>query len=69
METRIDPDSLADLLCHDTYTPEELALLLGMSLYRIRHAAREGDLRAAIVDHHVLCIRREDVVEWLTARE
>ena len=68
MDATIDAETLAELLRHDTYTPEELARLLGTSLYVIRHAAREGQLRAAIVDHHVLCIRREDVVAWLTPR-
>lgn len=65
MNAEIDREKVEDLLKHDLYTPEELARLLDMSLYRIRHAAREGDLRATIVDHRVLCIRREDVLDWL----
>jgi hypothetical protein len=64
MGTTFDRETVEELLRHDTYTPEELARLLDMSLYRIRHAAREGQLRAAIVDHHVLCIRREDALAW-----
>lgn len=54
-----------ELLRHEIYTPEELARLLQMSLYRIRHAAREGDLHATIVDHHTICMRRDDVLIWL----
>lgn len=57
--------TVEELLQHEIYTPEELARLLQMSLYRIRHAAREGDLRATIVDHHTICMRREDVLTWL----
>ncbi|HEY7031433.1 MAG TPA: helix-turn-helix domain-containing protein [Thermomicrobiales bacterium] len=68
MDSTIDHETAEELLRHDIYTPEELARLLDMSLYRIRHAAREGDLHATIVDHHVLCIRREDVLAWLRAR-
>ena len=55
----------ATLLHQDHYTPEELAELLGMSVYAVRHAAREGELKAAIVDHHILSIRREDALAWL----
>jgi excisionase family DNA binding protein len=68
MHANSDTASVADLLRHEHYTPEELARLLDMSLYRIRHAAREGELPATIVDHHVLCIRREDVLAWLRVR-
>ena len=56
------------LLRKDHYTPEELADLLGMTVYRIRGAARTGELHAGVVDHHVLCISREDVLRWLEDR-
>ena len=58
-------DTIGELLHQDHYTPEELGKLLGMSAYRIRHAVRDGELRAFTVDHHVLGICREDVVQWL----
>jgi excisionase family DNA binding protein len=65
MDLETDQETVEELLRHAVYTPEELARLLEMSVYRIRHAAREGELRATIVDHHVLSIRREDVLDWL----
>jgi hypothetical protein len=61
-------ETIEELLHRDRYTPEELAELLGMSAYRIRHAVREGDLQAFTVDHHVLGVRREDVIRWLVER-
>jgi len=67
MPSTNDSCTVDQLLQHALYTPEELARLLQMSLYRIRHAAREGELAATIVDHHVMCIRREDVLIWLQA--
>ena len=61
-------ESIDELLRHDHYTPEELAELLGMDVWNVRRAARSGELPAFIVDHHVLCIRREDAIRWLADR-
>jgi hypothetical protein len=61
-------ESIDELLHQSHYRPEQLAELLGMSLYQIMHEIHEHRLRAFIVDHHVLDIRREDVVVWLEAR-
>jgi excisionase family DNA binding protein len=69
MSEETDHESAIQLLHHTLYTPEELSRLLGMSLQQIRHAARAHELQATIVDHHVICIRRDDVVEWLRRTE
>ena len=61
-------ESIDKLLRQDHYTPEELAELLGMDVWSIRRAARSGELAAFIVDHHVLCVRREDAIRWLGDR-
>ena len=68
MITRRDLDDPATILHKDHFTVEELADLLEMDPHVIRHAAREGELRAAIVDHHILGLRREDVLTWLARR-
>lgn len=53
------------LLRADAYTDEELSDLVGVGVYEIRRAAREGRLRARIVDEKVISIRRDDALEWL----
>jgi hypothetical protein len=63
-----DRESIAELLQHDHYTPQDLAELLNMDAWAIRRAARTGELPAFIVDHQVLCIRREDAVHWIARR-
>ncbi len=59
---------IEELLKHDRYTPEDLALLLDLDIELIRHAAFNGELPARIVDHHIIDIRRADVVRWLAER-
>ncbi len=59
---------IEEVIRQESYTPEELADLLGISVYRVRHSAREGELKAFMVDHHILDIRRADALEWLRAR-
>lgn len=68
METRRRRIDAAELLHKDHYTPEELADLLDMPIYLIRHAARRGELKAFISDHRILSLRREDVIRWLEQR-
>jgi excisionase family DNA binding protein len=68
MVTPAERDALFDLLHQDHYTPEELARLLGVDPHLIHQDAQTGRLRAYIVDHHVLDIRREDVLAWLEKR-
>lgn len=57
--------SIAELLRQDRYTPEEVARLLGIGLDVIRHAAFSGELRAQIVGHDIISLKREDVLAWL----
>jgi excisionase family DNA binding protein len=64
-DRKFESGELVEILRHDHYTPEELAALLGISVHTIEQAAHSGELRATIVDHHVLGIRREAVVEWI----
>nr|PZN60911.1 MAG: hypothetical protein DIU58_14915 [Sphaerobacter thermophilus] len=54
-----------ELLRRTYYSPEELAELLEMSPYFIREEARQRRLKAVTVDHNVLYIRRDDVLDWL----
>lgn len=64
---RLD-ESIEELLHHDHYDPEELARLLDMPINYIRHAAFTGELKAYIVGHHIVSLRREDIVRWLKDR-
>ncbi len=66
---RRTPESIFELLHHERYRAEEVARLLGIGLDVVRHAVFTGELRAEVIEHHVICIRREDVVAWFTARE
>lgn len=69
MATRRIRPSVEELLHRDHYEPEDLADLLDMDVHLIRHAAFSGELHATIVNHHILSIRREDVLDWLRTRE
>lgn len=62
-------ESPFELLHHERYTADELARLLCTSVHTIRHAAFSGELRAQILEHHILSVRREDVVAWYMSRE
>ena len=55
-------------LMQDEYTPEEAARLLGMSIDVITHAARQGELKADRAGHKIVCIKHEDLVDWLKRR-
>lgn len=56
------------MLRQEFYSPEELSRLLDMSVYVIQEAVYRGDLKATVVDHHILEIRRSDVLDWLATR-
>jgi hypothetical protein len=64
---RLD-ESIEDLLHHDHYSPEELSRLLDLPIHIIRHAAFTGELKAYIVGHHIVSLRRDDIVRWLRER-
>ena len=68
MERRT-PHSMYELLQQDQYRADEVAKLLGISVHIIQHAAFTGELRAEIVGHHILRLRRDDVLVWLGTRE
>lgn len=57
-----DPEQL---LHAEAYTEDELSDLVGIGVYEIRRAAREGRLRARIVEDEVISIRRDDALEWI----
>ena len=61
-----DPEQL---LHAEAYTEEELSSLVGVGVYEIRRAAREGRLRARVVDSEVISIQRDDALEWLRTLE
>ncbi len=69
MDTQAEHSMLFELLHHDHYSPAELARVLGMDIHLILHEARRNNLKAYIVDHHVLDIHRKDVIEWLDSRD
>lgn len=61
--------TVLDLLHRDHYTPQEAAELLDISVNAIYQAAFKGDLRANIVGHDIVSIRRQDLITWLAERE
>jgi excisionase family DNA binding protein len=61
-------ESIYELLQHELYTPEEVARLLGISVHIVQHAAFTHELRAQIVGHDIMSIRREDVIAWFEQR-
>jgi hypothetical protein len=67
METR-RRESTYELLHHERYTVNDVARLLEIDVHIVQHAAFAGELRAQILGHHILSVRREDVVAWWTAR-
>lgn len=67
MERHGDDDAYS-LLQHDHYTVDELAKLALVDHDLIEHAAFSGDLKATIVDHHVVRIERDAAIDWLKRR-
>ena len=68
MERRLH-HSLYELLLQDQYTPEEVAEVLGTDVDVVRHAVFTGELRAQIIEHDIITIRRHDVLTWLEATD
>jgi hypothetical protein len=62
-------ESAGELLYRDSYTPEELSRLLGISIHLIRHDAFAGTLKAHVHDHQILSIPRTAVLDWLRERD
>jgi len=62
-------DKTMDELLHQTsYTPVELAKLLDVPQTLIEHEAYAGRLKAYIVDHNIISIRRDDALAWMDNR-
>lgn len=68
MERHGDEDAFS-LLQHDHYTVDELARVSLIDQELIERAAFAGDLKATIVDHHIVRIDREAAVDWLRRRD
>lgn len=61
--------SLEEILHQSEYTPHELAELLEMSLYVIQSAVWNGQLKANVIGHDIVSMRRGDVLQWLKSRD
>lgn len=62
-------ESTGELLYRESYSPEELSRLLGVSVHVIRHDAFTGNLGAHIYNHRILSIPRPAVLDWLRSRQ
>lgn len=63
------PKTALELLHDESYTADDVAQLLGVGVSVVRHAAFTGELRAQVRGHHILSLRREDVVAWFMTRD
>ncbi|MFL5735477.1 MAG: hypothetical protein ACJ78Q_20140 [Chloroflexia bacterium] len=64
---RLDRDRHIDL-SQEEYTPDQVARLIGTSREVVLHAVWAGDLKAERAGHDVVCIKHEDVTDWLHRR-
>lgn len=68
MERHLHPTP--DELQHqETYTLEEAADVLLISVNAMRHAVFTGELAAQIVGHHIITISRAQILTWYLAHE
>jgi excisionase family DNA binding protein len=58
-------DSLTPDVHHERFRVAEVSHLLGISIDRIRHAVRAGELTAERVGQDIVCIHRTDLLAWL----
>jgi hypothetical protein len=69
MERHLHP-SPDELQHQESYTLEEAADLLLISINVMRHAVFTGELPARIVGHHIVSLSRQEVLLWfLTYQE
>ena len=61
-------ESSEELLHRHELTVEEVAELFRFPPDLIRHAVRDGELRARMLGHEIRGIARTDLVAWLKAR-
>lgn len=64
----ISDKSMDELMHQSDYTPAELSKLLDLPLTVIEHDAYAGKLKAYIVEHNIISIRREDALAWMGDR-
>jgi hypothetical protein len=57
------------LLEKEHYRTDDLADLLEVNVNLIRQAVFLGELPALVLDHHIVDIRKDDVVHWLADTE
>jgi cytidylate kinase len=60
--------SYETLATKQNYTPKEAAEFTFTSPYLIRSAVRRGELKGTIVDHRVMSISREALMDWMSRR-
>ena len=61
-------ESSDELIHRHELTVEEVAELFRFPPDLIRHAVRDGELRARMLGHEICGIARTDLVAWLKAR-
>ena len=61
-------DEIEALLHRDHYTLEQAAYILGMNPEVICQAAQRHELNAYFVNHTIVDIHRDDLVNWLASR-
>ncbi len=49
----------------ESFTVEEAACLLVTTPIAVRQAVRRGALKGQIVNHRVICISRQAILDWL----
>ncbi len=64
----LDRQTISDLLHRDHYRVDEAAYLLGIDPKVLNQAAHRHELPAIFAEHHVIHIRRDDLVRWLESR-
>jgi hypothetical protein len=66
---RHDPHNPAHIdLTQDEYTPDEVARIASTTLDVVMHAIWSGDLKAERQGRNIICIKHEDVTDWLRRR-
>ena len=68
MERHLHPTP-DELLHQETYTLEEAADVLLISVNIMRHAVFTGELPAQVIGHHIIAISRQEILAWFLASE
>lgn len=61
-------ETVEEIIPTPTLTVEEICEILPCSPYVVRQAARRGERRAIMFDHHSYGVRRQDLITWLRTR-